>query len=93
MIREIKESIFWIYNDVCLIDGKRVSILLESKLKLTSVDYDKDASITGGDTILHDITSYQKPVGKLLYSTITRPYISYIMQTLSQFIQSTKKCH
>ena len=42
-----------------------------------------------GDDILHDITAYQRLVGKILYAT--RPDISYAVQILSQFMQSPKR--
>lgn len=40
-----------------------------------------------------DVTGYQKLIGKLLYLIVTRPYISYTVQTLSQFMQALKKSH
>lgn len=46
-----------------------------------------------GDDILHDITAYQRLVGKLLYATITKLVIRYTMQTPSQFMQSPKRSH
>nr|XP_016457171.1 PREDICTED: uncharacterized mitochondrial protein AtMg00810-like [Nicotiana tabacum] len=42
---------------------------------------------------MEDATSYQKPVGKLLYLTMTRPDIAYAVQNLSQFMHSPKKSH
>ncbi|XP_015159193.1 uncharacterized mitochondrial protein AtMg00810-like [Solanum tuberosum] len=65
---------------------------LESNLRLTSVEYDLVNGVMG-DEVLHDITSYQRLVGKLLYVNITRPDISYAVQTLSQFMQSLKRSH
>lgn len=35
--------------------------------------------------------SYQRIIGCLLYLTITRPGISYVVQTLSQFMQAPKR--
>uniref|UniRef100_A0A3Q7FM93 Reverse transcriptase Ty1/copia-type domain-containing protein n=1 Tax=Solanum lycopersicum TaxID=4081 RepID=A0A3Q7FM93_SOLLC len=65
---------------------------MESNLRLTSVEHDQ-ANGYVNDDVLHDITSYQRLVGKLLYATMTRPDISYAVQTLSQFMQSPKKSH
>ena len=65
-----------------LTGAKPASTPMESNLRLTSVDHDQ-ANGYSADTVLHDITSYQRLVGKLLYATITRPDISYAVQTLS----------
>ncbi|GKA85921.1 cysteine-rich receptor-like protein kinase 8 [Tanacetum coccineum] len=42
---------------------------------------------------LDDPSQYKTLVGILLYLTITRPYISYAAQTLSQFIQAPRTPH
>jgi len=44
-------------------------------------------------TPLQDINSYQRLFGKLLYITITRPDISYVIQFLSQFLQAPTIIH
>uniref|UniRef100_A0A3Q7EWA6 Reverse transcriptase Ty1/copia-type domain-containing protein n=1 Tax=Solanum lycopersicum TaxID=4081 RepID=A0A3Q7EWA6_SOLLC len=75
-----------------LTGAKPASTPMESNLRLTSVEHDQ-ANGYSTDDVLHDITSYQILVGKLLYATITRPDISYAVQTLSQFMQSPKKSH
>uniref|UniRef100_A0A3Q7I0J4 Reverse transcriptase Ty1/copia-type domain-containing protein n=1 Tax=Solanum lycopersicum TaxID=4081 RepID=A0A3Q7I0J4_SOLLC len=72
--------------------AKLATTPMESNLRLTSVEHDK-ANGYNKDDVLHDITSYQILIGKLLYVTITRPDISYAVQTLSQFMQSPKKSH
>nr|XP_016444963.1 PREDICTED: uncharacterized mitochondrial protein AtMg00810-like [Nicotiana tabacum] len=41
----------------------------------------------------YDVCAYQRLLGKLLYVTITRPDISYTVQTLSQFMQEHKQSH
>ena len=68
-----------------LIGAKPAPTPLESNLRLISVEHDLVTGLTGDD-ILHDITAYQRLVGKILYATITRPDISYAVQTLSQFM-------
>lgn len=65
---------------------------LEINQKLTSVEYDKGVGMQVEDHMV-DVTGYQKLIGKLLYLTITRPGISYVVQTLSQFMQAPKKSH
>ncbi|PHT54292.1 hypothetical protein CQW23_08754 [Capsicum baccatum] len=65
---------------------------METNAKLTSVEVDNSVGVTEND-ILQDVTSYQRLVGKLMYVTITRPDISYTVQTLSQFMQQPKKSH
>ncbi|XP_039165385.1 uncharacterized mitochondrial protein AtMg00810-like [Eucalyptus grandis] len=65
----------------------------ESKnAKLTSIDYDAGTS-SSDDPLLKDPTSYQRLVGKLIYFTMTRPDICYVVQTLSQFMHSPKQSH
>ncbi|XP_019258691.1 PREDICTED: uncharacterized protein LOC109236906 [Nicotiana attenuata] len=60
--------------------------------KLTAVEYNAYVGKLG-DPDLKDITAYQKLIGKLLYSTIIRPNISFAVQTLSQFMQIPKQSH
>jgi len=87
-----RKYILELIADAGLTGAKPASTPLESNLRLTSVEHDLATGYTG-DVVLHDITSYQRLVGKLLYATITRPDISYAVQTLSQFMQSPKKSH
>nr|XP_016438974.1 PREDICTED: uncharacterized mitochondrial protein AtMg00810-like [Nicotiana tabacum] len=76
-------------SDLGLSDARPVTTPLEVNLKLTTIDYDE---CVGGvnDCVLEDITTYQKLIGRLLYFTITRPYISFEVQVLSQFMQRPK---
>jgi len=55
---------------------KPISIPLEQNVKL---------SIDEGD-ILEDTTMYKRIVGSLIYMTITRPYLSYAIRVVSQFM-------
>ncbi|GKC99774.1 ribonuclease H-like domain-containing protein [Tanacetum coccineum] len=45
------------------------------------------------DPLLENITDYQKLMGKLIYLTNTRPYISYVVHCLSQFMHSPLTFH
>lgn len=80
-----RKHILDLIQDTSLSSAKPSPIPLESNLRLTSVECDKVNGVIG-DQSLHDVTPYQKLVGKLLYATITKPDISYAGQTLSQFI-------
>ena len=65
---------------------------LELNQKLTSQEYDQHCGLQD-DALLSDIKGYQRLKGKLLYLTLTRPDIAYIVQTLSQFMQNPKRSH
>ena len=84
-------------SELGLSGTKPVNTPLETNLKLTSNDYDdfitKEAGSTNEDTILVYPTQYQRLVGKLLYLTMTRIDIAYVVQVLSQFMQSPKQSH
>ncbi|XP_075074552.1 uncharacterized protein LOC142162136 [Nicotiana tabacum] len=69
-------------SSVGLSGSKPVSTPLEMNQKLTIVEYDVHVGKLG-DPDLKDITAYQKLIGKLLNMTITRPDISFAVQTLS----------
>ncbi|GJW73842.1 ribonuclease H-like domain-containing protein [Tanacetum coccineum] len=59
---------------------------LMSKLVISNKASDKDP-------LLENITDYQKLMGKLIYLTNTRPYISYVVHCLSQFMHSPLTSH
>ncbi|GKB01223.1 ribonuclease H-like domain-containing protein, partial [Tanacetum coccineum] len=59
-------------------------------LRIKVVDTDKASD---KDPLLENITDYQKLMGKLIYLTNTRPYISYVVHCLSQFMHSPLTSH
>lgn len=56
---------------------KLVNIPLDPSQNIYKDGLDKN------DFLLSNITEYQKLIGKLIYLTVTRPNISYIVQMLS----------
>ncbi|GKB72637.1 retrovirus-related pol polyprotein from transposon TNT 1-94, partial [Tanacetum coccineum] len=48
---------------------------------------------TDKGTPLSDVGAYRRLVGRLLYLTMTRPDISYVVQHLSQFVAEPKDTH
>jgi len=45
------------------------------------------------DSTVHDIGTYQRIIGRLLYLVHTRPDISFFVQFLSQFVQVPSRLH
>ena len=43
--------------------------------------------------MLDDFGKYQRLIGRLLYLTMTRPDIAFVVQVLSQFMHSPKTSH
>ncbi|XP_019230482.1 PREDICTED: uncharacterized protein LOC109211400 [Nicotiana attenuata] len=70
---------------------------LDANMKLTITEYDEHLRRTKPTALLDEelshLTPYQKLIGKLLYLTMTRPNISFSVQTPSQFLQKSKKSH
>ncbi|KAL5581999.1 hypothetical protein UlMin_014441 [Ulmus minor] len=72
-----------IFKEAGLLGAKPAKFPMEQNLKL-------DPSI--GD-LLENPTHYRRLIGKLIYLTITRPEISFYVNTLSQFMQEPRKPH
>jgi hypothetical protein len=72
-----------ILQDSGLLASKPVSFPMEQNLKLS-----RDAG-----TLLPDPTSYRRLIGHLLYLTLTRPDLTYSVQTLSQFMDKPRQPH
>ncbi|XP_019236355.1 PREDICTED: uncharacterized protein LOC109216633 [Nicotiana attenuata] len=79
-------------SEVGLSGAKPAATPIELNQKLTTVEYDTCVGKTG-DLELKDNSAYQRLIGRLLYLTITRPDISFAVQTLSQFMQRPKESH
>lgn len=65
---------------------------IDTNSKLTTKQYRGETHMAEPDPLIHQ-RAYQRIVGKLLYLTMTRSAISYGLQTLSQFLQQSKKSH
>lgn len=70
-----------------LIGGKVALTPLKCNMKLTITEITNGNGENEFVEMCEDVHQYQRMIGKLLYLTITRPDISYIVQTLSQFMQ------
>jgi hypothetical protein len=62
---------------------KPISIPLEQNVKLSADEGD----------LVEDTTMYRCIVGSLIYMTITRPNLSYVVGMVSQFMQTPRKPH
>lgn len=72
--------------------AKSVSTPLEQDQKLISLEYDETFNLMD-NTELEDRKGYQRLIGRLLYLTMTRPNISFVVQHLSQFMHTPKQSH
>ncbi|KAL2527341.1 cysteine-rich RLK (RECEPTOR-like protein kinase) 8 [Abeliophyllum distichum] len=72
-----------ILQDAGLLGAKLAAFPMEQSLKFNSPD----------GKLLKDPTYYRRLVRKLIYLTITRPEISYSVNTLSQFMQAHRQPH
>lgn len=74
--------------------SKPTSTSLEFNDKLTSADYDRCINVNKDDKLLfEDSGKYQRLVGRLLYLTMSRQDIAFVVQVLSQFMHSPKQSH
>ncbi|GKA30497.1 retrovirus-related pol polyprotein from transposon TNT 1-94 [Tanacetum coccineum] len=78
-----RKYILDLLTDAGLTVAKPFSFPLPTQIKL---------SLDKG-TPLSDVGSYRRLVGRLLYLTMTRPDISYVVQHLSQFVSAPKDVH
>uniref|UniRef100_A0A3Q7IJ85 Reverse transcriptase Ty1/copia-type domain-containing protein n=1 Tax=Solanum lycopersicum TaxID=4081 RepID=A0A3Q7IJ85_SOLLC len=73
--------------------AKPASTPLDFNQKHTSYEFDVSTGCTTDDKMLEDPGGYQRLVGRLLYLTMTRPDISFVVQALSQFMHKPKESH
>ncbi|XP_049352259.1 uncharacterized mitochondrial protein AtMg00810-like [Solanum verrucosum] len=67
---------------------------MDINVKFTNKEYDDHVfNDTNQAEPIVDQGSYQRLIRKLLYVTVTRPYISFCFQNLSQYLQAPKKSH
>jgi len=62
---------------------KPISIPLEQNVKLSADEED----------LVEDTTMYRRIMGSLIYMTITRPNLSYVVGVVNQFMQTPRKPH
>lgn len=74
-------------NEFGMLGCKPVNTPLETNLV---INRDNDQN---NDSLLDNITEFQKLIGKLIYLTITRPNITYSVQVLSQFMHKPRNSH
>ncbi|XP_062152127.1 uncharacterized mitochondrial protein AtMg00810-like [Alnus glutinosa] len=72
-----------ILEDSGLLASKPVQFPMKQNLKLSRDD----------DALLSDASEYRRLIGRLLYLTITRPDLAYLVQTLSQFMAQPRQPH
>lgn len=70
-------------HDTGLTGCKPSSILMDSNMQLQQ----------DGSPALHDIKSYRRLIGRLLYLCITRPDITFVVNKLSQFLSKPCEHH
>ncbi|XP_075099985.1 uncharacterized protein LOC142176384 [Nicotiana tabacum] len=81
-------------SELGLASGKPVCTPLEFNHNLTSVEFDQEVNNNASeDIILEDKGSYQRLIGRLLYLTMTRLDIAFVVQTLSQYMHAPKTSH
>nr|GEW16910.1 ribonuclease H-like domain-containing protein [Tanacetum cinerariifolium] len=82
----LRKSVLDLLSEYGMLACKPAKAPLMSKLVISN-----EASVK--DHLLENITDYQKLMGKLIYLTNTRPYISYVVHCLSQFMHSPLTSH
>ncbi|XP_019058277.1 PREDICTED: uncharacterized protein LOC109116755 [Tarenaya hassleriana] len=66
--------------------------LLGSKPVHTPTDLKEKLTHDSGE-LLYDASFYRQLIGKLIYLSVTRPYICFAVQKLSQFMSSPRSLH
>ncbi|XP_016576395.1 uncharacterized mitochondrial protein AtMg00810-like [Capsicum annuum] len=86
---------FELISKVGLTGSKPSDTPLEFNHKLTSVEYDNFVKTdqTSDDTLLQDKGCNHRIVGRLLYLTMARPDLAFVVQLLSQHMHDPKMSH
>ncbi|XP_019248591.1 PREDICTED: uncharacterized protein LOC109227854 [Nicotiana attenuata] len=79
-------------SDLGLGGTKPAATPIDLNQKFTSQEYDQHTGASG-DEALGDASADQRSIGRLLYLTITKPDISYVVHTLIEFMQAPKRSH
>lgn len=74
-------------HEYWILGCKHVNKPIETNFIISSGETDK------GDELLNNKTKFQKLIGELIYLTVTRLDISYVVQVVSQYIHKHSKSH
>ncbi|XP_047269190.1 uncharacterized mitochondrial protein AtMg00810-like [Capsicum annuum] len=85
-----RKHVLELISDLRLSGTKPSSSPMEINVKLTIVDFDEHTRNTSTNLPLQDPSIYQRLIRRLLYLTITRPDICFVVQCLSQVIHCPK---
>ena len=66
--------------------------MADCKGMVTPLEQNVKLQIDAG-TEIENVTMYRQMVGSLIYLTITRPDLSYVVGLISQFMQKPRKPH
>ena len=66
--------------------------ITDSKIVDTPIEYNRRLNSYDGES-LSDATLYRQLVGSLIYPTVTRPDISYVVHVVSQFMTAHRSSH
>ena len=72
-----------VLNDVSLLGCKPAKTLIEQNVRLSKYEGEE----------LKDPSAYRRLIGRLLYLTITRPDITFVVHRLSQYMSKPRKPH
>ena len=78
-----QKYIYDILSRACLTDLRTTAIPIEHHHRLSTSDGE----------LLPDPTRYRAIVGSLVYLTISRPDIAYVVRVLSQFVNAPRSTH
>ncbi|XP_070025674.1 uncharacterized mitochondrial protein AtMg00810-like [Nicotiana sylvestris] len=79
-------------TDLGLAGSKPVATIMECNQRFITVEYDQYLNLKEDEKLL-DAGPHQRLVGKLLYLTMARLDICYVVHVLSQFMHFPKKSH